>query len=56
MMKSTAICLAGAVLAALPVFAGESHLDPALTDYKVVSGVSGNLNSVGSDTLNTTFS
>ena len=27
-------------------------LDPSLEDYEVVSGVSGNLNSVGSDTLN----
>ena len=30
----------------------ESHLDPALPAYKAVSGVSGNLNSIGSDTLN----
>jgi phosphate transport system substrate-binding protein len=28
------------------------ELDPQLTDYKVVSGISGNLSSVGSDTLN----
>jgi phosphate transport system substrate-binding protein len=27
-------------------------LDPALKDYKPVSGISGNLNSIGSDTLN----
>jgi phosphate transport system substrate-binding protein len=32
--------------------AEESHLDPALPEYKAVSGVSGNLNSIGSDTLN----
>lgn len=30
----------------------ESHLDPALPDYTPVSGVSGSLSSVGSDTLN----
>jgi phosphate transport system substrate-binding protein len=51
-MKSTAICLVGAVFAALPALAAESHLDPALPEYKAVSGVSGNLNSIGSDTLN----
>ncbi len=51
-MKSTAICLASAVLAALPALAEESHIDPALPEYKMVSGVSGNLNSIGSDTLN----
>ena len=51
-MKSTAICLASAVFAALPALAEESHIDPALPEYKVVSGVSGNLNSIGSDTLN----
>jgi phosphate transport system substrate-binding protein len=33
-------------------YAEQSHLDPALPDYKSVSGVSGNLNSIGSDTLN----
>lgn len=32
--------------------ASESHLDPALPEYKAVSGVAGNLNSIGSDTLN----
>jgi phosphate transport system substrate-binding protein len=52
-MKTKAICFTGALLAALPVFAEEkSHLDPALPTYKAVSGVSGNLNSIGSDTLN----
>lgn len=33
-------------------FAATSHIDPALPTYKTVSGVSGNLNSIGSDTLN----
>ncbi len=51
-MKSTITCLAGALFAVLPVLAEESHLDPALPQYKAVSGVSGNLNSIGSDTLN----
>jgi len=51
-MKTTSIYLAGAMFAALPVFAEESHLDPALPEYKAVSGVSGNLSSIGSDTLN----
>jgi phosphate transport system substrate-binding protein len=53
MMKTTTICLASAIFALLPVLAEEkSHLDPALPDYKAISGVSGNLNSIGSDTLN----
>ncbi len=51
-MKSTAILLASAILSAPAVLAEESHLDPALPEYKSVSGVSGNLNSMGSDTLN----
>lgn len=52
-MKMKAICFTGALFAALPAFAEEkSHLDPALPTYSAVSGVSGNLNSMGSDTLN----
>lgn len=51
-MKVTAICFATAALAVLPSFAADSHLDPDLPEYKKVSGVSGNLNSIGSDTLN----
>lgn len=51
-MKSTITCLTSALIAALPVLAEQSHLDPALPEYKAVSGVSGNLNSMGSDTLN----
>jgi len=51
-MKSNAIRIAAAAaLFHAPVLAG-SHLDPDLPDYKPVSGVSGTLNSVGSDTLN----
>lgn len=51
-MKSTAILLASAFLAVPAALAEQSHLDPALPEYKSVSGVSGNLNSMGSDTLN----
>jgi phosphate transport system substrate-binding protein len=43
---------AACLLASLPAPAEESHLDPALPTYQSVSGVSGNLNSIGSDTLN----
>ena len=36
-----------------PAFADEAiKLDPNLKEYAKVSGVSGNLNSIGSDTLN----
>jgi len=52
MMKRNAIRIAAAAaLLNSPVFAG-SHLDPNLPEYRPVSGVSGTLNSVGSDTLN----
>jgi phosphate transport system substrate-binding protein len=52
LMKNTAIYLTGALLSVFPALAEESHIDPALPTYKAVSGVSGNLNSMGSDTLN----
>jgi len=51
-MKLPAIRLSMALLSILPAFAADSHIDPALPAYKSVSGVSGNLNSIGSDTLN----
>lgn len=51
-MKSTVISIAATAIAVLPGLAAESHLDPKLPSYKKVSGVSGNLNSIGSDTLN----
>jgi phosphate transport system substrate-binding protein len=51
-MKSIAIYSISALIGVLPLFAEESHIDPALSSYKNVSGVSGNLNSMGSDTLN----
>ena len=48
---------AAAVLAAVALLGGAGawagvQLDPALASYKAVSGVSGNISSVGSDTLN----
>lgn len=51
-MKTTIACLTSALLAAHSAIAQESHIDPALPEYKAVSGVSGNLNSMGSDSLN----
>jgi phosphate transport system substrate-binding protein len=51
-MKSKVISFAGALITALPIIAEESHIDPAILNYETVSGVSGNLNSIGSDTLN----
>src|SRR5438552_11290452 len=54
MKKTCATVLALAVVAAgAGAFAaGPPRLDPALVPYKAVSGVSGNLSSIGSDTLN----
>src|SRR3989442_13937841 len=53
MKRQTVVALA---LAALTVTAGvaigQTKLDPDLAHYKAVSGVSGNISSVGSDTLN----
>jgi phosphate transport system substrate-binding protein len=48
-----AMVAAGAVLASgYAVASGPPKLDPQLTTYRTVSGVSGNLSSVGSDSLN----
>lgn len=44
--------LAAAVLWAAPAWAEVLTVDPNLEDYTPVSGISGNLNSIGSDTLN----
>ena len=41
-----------ALTAAVGYAAGPPQLDPGLTSYKSVSGVSGNISSIGSDTLN----
>jgi phosphate transport system substrate-binding protein len=49
MLKRTAMA---AIFATLPFAAGAQGLDPKLPDYKQVSGVSGNLKSIGSDSLN----
>ena len=48
--NTSKLCLA-LFLLALPVFAGE-EVDPNLPTYKKISGISGNVSSVGSDTLN----
>jgi phosphate transport system substrate-binding protein len=47
-------CIATAVVAMTASFAAQAQVtvDPALPSYKAVSGVSGNLKSIGSDTLN----
>jgi phosphate transport system substrate-binding protein len=42
----------GTAIAAMNLYAEESHIDPSVPNYETVSGVSGNLNSIGSDTLN----
>lgn len=41
-----------ALSAAVAFASGPPRLDPALQQYKAVSGVSGNISSIGSDTLN----
>jgi phosphate transport system substrate-binding protein len=51
-MKNTISSLLIVLGLGMTASAEKSHLDPALPDYTVVSGVSGNLNSIGSDTLN----
>lgn len=51
-MKLNRLIITALALTAGTSFAAESHLDPALPDYKQVSGISGSINSVGSDTLN----
>ena len=42
----------GILLSSVPVFADDSMEDPGWKSYQKVSGVSGNINSIGSDTLN----
>ena len=46
------IALAGVLLASLPASAEAVKVDKSIKDYKKTEGVSGNLNSIGSDTLN----
>lgn len=52
MFQKTAGLIAALTLAAAPVFATTVEVDKTLEIYTPVSGVSGNLNSIGSDTLN----
>jgi phosphate transport system substrate-binding protein len=48
-----ALAVAGlTIVAAQGLAAGPPKLDPALPAYKAVPGISGNVNSIGSDTLN----
>jgi phosphate transport system substrate-binding protein len=51
-LQKTAGAIGVLVLAAGPAFAQAVEVDKALELYTPVSGVSGNLNSIGSDTLN----
>ena len=51
-MKLNRLLISALAVTAGTSFAAESHLDPDLPDYKQVSGISGSINSVGSDTLN----
>ena len=51
MVRNSTI-LAAAIAASMAAPAAAQTLDPALKDYKQVSGVSGSIKSIGSDTLN----
>jgi phosphate transport system substrate-binding protein len=51
-MKKTAPAILAAALLAGTAAAQTVQVDPAIQPYKPVSGVSGNLSSIGSDTLN----
>ncbi len=51
-MKKTAPALLVAALLAGTAGAQTIQVDPSIQPYKPVSGVSGNLSSIGSDTLN----
>ncbi|MFD2255406.1 PstS family phosphate ABC transporter substrate-binding protein [Luteolibacter algae] len=52
MKRKLSWMLFGALFATMNANAEESHIDPAMPAYETVSGVSGNLNSIGSDSLN----
>lgn len=52
MVKRTALVISALVLSFALVANAAMEVDPALPAYKAVSGVSGNVKSVGSDTLN----
>src|SRR5881392_1818937 len=51
-MVMAAAMAAAVLVSGAAVARGQVQLDPGLQPYKAVSGVSGNLSSVGSDTLN----
>ncbi len=51
-MRMRAIVAAAMLLLGGGIVSAQVQVDPALTPYKAASGVSGNLSSVGSDTLN----
>jgi len=51
-MRRRAIAAAALLLLAGGVVSAQVQVDPTLTPYKAASGVSGNISSVGSDTLN----
>ncbi|MFW6354242.1 MAG: PstS family phosphate ABC transporter substrate-binding protein [Verrucomicrobiota bacterium] len=51
-MKNAVRTLLGGLTLATGLWADRSDLDPALPSYEPVSGISGNLDSIGSDTLN----
>src|SRR2546425_8381751 len=55
MKKACAAMLAALIVTgwSLALASGPPKLDPALEPYRPTSGVSGNINSIGSDTLNT---
>jgi len=46
------LTVAAALALSAPAFAQQIKVDPALSAYQKTSGVSGNINSVGSDTMN----
>src|SRR5215510_13689937 len=52
MRVTMAMTMVAALATAGLALAAQVHLDPGLQAYKAVSGVSGNISSVGSDTLN----
>jgi phosphate transport system substrate-binding protein len=51
-MRKQILLLSTLTLLAASARAEKLQVDPAITAYAPVSGVSGNLNSIGSDTLN----
>lgn len=52
MQRTSLLALAALALAAAPLAAQPAQVDPAIAAYAKASGVSGNLSSIGSDTLN----